>query len=62
MFDVFSIKRTGQNLWEVHIENGSKTKTTTVSTNEAVIYLDKATEVMEDLDNKNYKSIQKDFE
>ena len=62
MFDIFSIKRVGGNSWEVHIENGSKTKTTTVSTSEAVIYVDKVNELLESLDNKNYRAIQRELE
>ena len=58
MFEVFSIKRSGHG-WEVHVENGNKVTTTTVSTSEACIYLDKAAELMEDLDNSNWREIQR---
>ena len=58
MYDVFSIKRSGHG-WEVHVENGNKVTTTTVSTSEACIYLDKAAELMEDLDNSNWREIQR---
>lgn len=61
MYDVFSIKRSGHG-WEVHVENGNKVTTTTVSTSEACIYLDKAAELMEDLDNKHYRAIQRALE
>ena len=62
MFDIFSIKRVSTNSWEVHIENGNKAKTTTVSTSECVIYVDKVNELLESLDNKNYRAIQRDLE
>lgn len=62
MFDLFAIKRVGGNSWEVHIENGNKTKTTTVSTSEAVIYVDKVNDLLEDLDNKNYRAIKRELE
>lgn len=62
MFDIFSIKRVGGNSWEVHIENGNLTKTTTVSTSEACIYVDKVNELLEDLDNKIYRSVKRDLE
>lgn len=58
MYDVFTIKRSGHG-WEVHVENGNKVTTTTVSTSEACIYLDKAAELMEDLDNSNWREIQR---
>ena len=58
MYDVFSIKRSGHG-WEVHVENDNKVTTTTVSTSEACIYLDKAAELMEDLDNSNWREIQR---
>lgn len=61
MFDVFSVKRVG-NMWELHVENGNKTKTTTISTTECAVYLDKATELVEELANKQYKAMKKDME
>ena len=48
-------------MWEVHIENDNKVKTTTVSTTECAVYIDKAAELMEDLANKIYRAIEKDL-
>lgn len=61
MFDVFSVKRVGGG-WEVHIENGNKVKTSTMSNTECAVYMDKAAELMEDLANKDYKAVRREME
>lgn len=61
MFDVFSVKRVGGG-WEVHIENGTKVKTATMSNTECSVYIDKAAELIEDLANKDYRAVGRDME
>lgn len=61
MFEVFSVKRVGGG-WEVHIENGTKVKTATMSNTECAVYMDKAAELMEDLANKDYRAVGRDME
>lgn len=62
MFDEFAIKRRGQALWEVHIKNGDSTKDTIINHSECALYLDKATELVEDLASKYYHAIRKEME
>lgn len=61
MFDVFSVKRSG-NMWELHVENRNNTKTTTISVSECAVYLDKAAELMEEAANKSYKEVKRSME
>ena len=61
MFNKFSVSRVG-NQWEVHIENTDKVKHTMMSNAECAVYLDKATELVEDLARADDKAIRIDME
>lgn len=61
MFDEFSVKRRGDNLWEVHIVNGDFTRDTLMNNSECAVYLDKATELVEDLAGNVYKQVCKEL-
>ena len=61
MFSEFAVKRRGDDLWEVHIVNDNFTRDTIVSTSECAVYLDKATELVEDLAGNVYKQVCKEL-
>ncbi len=60
MFDKLSIERKGTQ-WELHVENGARKRTQMMSNSECAIWLEKATEVVEDMARIDHRSLEEDF-
>ena len=61
MFDEFSIRRNGA-YWDLKVSSGTKTKTICVSNQEAFIYADKVSEILEKLADNDMRNICKELE
>ena len=62
MFNEFSIKRLGLNMWEIKVVGDKDERVINTTHAECAVYLDKATELVEDLARKSYNAVKKDLE